>query len=121
MKVTILTASLAFAFLSHLPGHGEMKRIDSAADTTTIKISKKDNLANDGSSFEKAVYITEAQETPGIHAEYAWIRNKYPGSKTRGQSLNIHEKKPYDIIHITTADGKDIDVYFDISKFYGKF
>jgi len=29
------------------------------------------NASGDGSSFEKAIYITENHETPGIHAEYA--------------------------------------------------
>ncbi len=75
----------------------------------------------DGSSFEKAIFITETHETPGIHAEYAWIRDKYPNYKLKGQSLSYHDKKPYDIIHITTADGTDMDIYFDISNFYGKF
>jgi hypothetical protein len=75
----------------------------------------------DGSSFEKAIFITETQETPGVHAEYAWIRDKYPDYLLKGQSLSYHDKKPYDIIHITTADGKDMDIYFDISNFYGKF
>jgi len=79
------------------------------------------NASGDGSSFEKAIYITENHETPGIHAEYAWIKEKYPNYKLKGQSLSTYKNKPYDIIHITTADGKDMDIYFDISNFYGKF
>jgi len=76
---------------------------------------------NDGSSYDKAIFVHEDHERPGIDYEYAWIRNKYPGSKVNGQSLNYHDKKPYDIIHITTADNAALDVYFDISNFYGKF
>ena len=75
----------------------------------------------DGSSFDKAILIKETHERPGIDAEYAWIRTQYPGSKVKGQSLMNHGGKPYDVIHITTADGTDKDVYFDISNFYGKF
>ncbi|HWZ03356.1 MAG TPA: hypothetical protein VNX40_07055 [Mucilaginibacter sp.] len=76
---------------------------------------------NDGSSFDKAIVIQETHETPGIHAEYTWIRNKYPGSQTNSQALVYNKNKPYDIIHITTADNIKVDVYFDISNFYGKF
>lgn len=76
---------------------------------------------NDGSSFDKAIVIQETHETPGVDAEYAWIRNKYPGSHTNGQALAYHNNKPYDIIHITTAESNKVDVYFDISNFYGKF
>jgi hypothetical protein len=76
---------------------------------------------NDRSSFEKAIVIKETHETPGIDAEYAWIRNKYPGSRTNSQALVYHKNKPFDILHITTADNIKVDVYFDISNFYGKF
>jgi len=98
----------------------------SVACSTTKKVTQVNSpgiasVENDGSSFEKAIVIKEEHETPGIHAEYAWIRNKYPGSKTNGQALSYHDKKPYDIINITTADNTKIEVYFDISNFYGKF
>ena len=79
------------------------------------------SVAADGSSFEKAIFIKETGEGAGVDAEYAWIRNKYPGSKVNGQALMYHNNKPYDVIHITTADGAKTDVYFDISNFYGKF
>jgi len=75
----------------------------------------------DGSSFEKAIFIKETSEGSGVDAEYAWIRDKYPGSKVNGQALVNHNNKPYDVIHITTSDGTKTDVYFDISNFYGKF
>ncbi|MDR3697962.1 hypothetical protein [Mucilaginibacter sp.] len=76
---------------------------------------------SDGSSFDKAIVIQETHETPGIDAEYAWIRNKYPGSQTNSQALVYHNKRPFDIIHIITSDNAKVDVYFDISNFYGKF
>jgi hypothetical protein len=37
------------------------------------------------------------------------------------QALSHYKNKPYDIITIKTSEGKEIDVYFDISNFYGKF
>ena len=88
------------------------------SDSTALAASAADR---DGSSFEKAIIITETSERQGIDAEYAWIRKQYPGSKTAGQALTYRDKKPFDIIHIITADDKKLDVYFDISNFYGKF
>ena len=79
------------------------------------------SVTADGSSFEKAIFIKETSEGAGVDAEYAWIRDKYPGSKVSGQAMMYRNKKPYDVIHITTADGAKMDVYFDISNFYGKF
>ena len=76
--------------------------------------------ANDGSSYDKAIFITEKYESQGVDAEYKWIAKTYPGAKTYKQVMAYHEKKPYDILYITTPDGKEITVYFDISNFYGK-
>ena len=91
-----------------------------AKKTVTVGTASTEAV-NDGSSYEKAIIIKAAHEKEGVDAEYAWLRNKYPGYSTRGQSLNNYKNKPYDIIHITTADGKQLDVYFDISNFFGKF
>lgn len=78
------------------------------------------SAVQDGKSFETAIIITETHERQGVDAEYAWIKVKYPGAKTQGQALSSHDKKPYDIIHIVTAEGTKLDVYFDISSFFGK-
>ncbi|RKD90182.1 putative periplasmic lipoprotein [Mangrovibacterium diazotrophicum] len=75
----------------------------------------------DGSSFEKAIVITEKSESKGVGAEYEWLRKNYPGYKSQGQSLTYDQKKPYDIIDIITSDGEAKSIYFDISNFFGKF
>jgi hypothetical protein len=75
----------------------------------------------DGSSIEKAIVVTATNEREGIRAEYAWLDKKYPGNKRGGQSLSYHDKKPYDIIKVITADGKPVETYFDISNFFGKY
>jgi hypothetical protein len=85
-------------------------------DTTVTKTK----LA-DGSSFDRAIVIKEKSERTGGAAEYTWLRNNYPGSKMRSQSLVHHDKKPYDILHIVNAEGVPLDIYFDISNFFGKF
>jgi len=55
-----------------------------------------------------------------VRAEYAWLKEHYPGYKTTSQSLNNHDKKPFDIINIVTASGEKKAVYFNISGFFGK-
>ena len=73
----------------------------------------------DGKSFETAIVIEEKKETPGVHAEYQWIRDHYSNYKVSQQSLAYHNKKPYDVITIEFDSGDKRDVYFDISNFFG--
>jgi hypothetical protein len=75
----------------------------------------------DGSSYEKAIIITEKNESSGVAAEYAWLRKNYPGYRSKGQTLNYNNKKPFDLITIITSDGVEKTIYFDISNFYGRF
>ena len=71
-------------------------------------------VVRDGSSFEKAIVVKS------VAAEYEWLRKKHPGYKLRLQALSNKDGKPYDVLSITTKKGEDIDVYFDISSFFGK-
>jgi hypothetical protein len=73
----------------------------------------------DGKSFETAIVIQEKTETPGVHAEYQWIRDHYSNYKVVQQSLARHGKKPFDIITIEFADSTRQEICFDISKFFG--
>ena len=76
----------------------------------------------DGSSVEKAVIIKGAKESQaGIRAEYGYLKKAFPGYKLRQQSLQAKGGKKYDVLAITTKEGKDLDVFFDISDFFGKF
>lgn len=77
--------------------------------------------AQDGSSIASAVVIEEKNETEGVAAEYAWLRKHYPGYSLIKQSLIFDNGKPYDKMDIKTADGSKKTIYFDISKFFGKF
>jgi hypothetical protein len=90
-----------------------------AAKKKTVVVSNV--TGGDGSSFEKAVIINELHEKEGIEAENTWLKAHYPYCTNNGQTLENNGKKPYDILTITTRDNKTISVYFDISKFYGKF
>ena len=90
-----------------------------SSDHSTVKTNEF--VARDGTSFENAIIIEEKSETKGIAKEYEWLRVHYPGYHMIMQSLSNHNKKPFDIMKITIPEGKEIEVYFDISNFYGKF
>lgn len=106
MKKLCLFLAVGLAFACTAPKHA------ATADA---------NGSQDGKSFETAVVIQEKHETVGVHAEYAWCADHYPGYKTKMQAFTTHGKKPYDILTIETADGQEMKVYFDISNFFGKF
>jgi hypothetical protein len=90
-----------------------------------IDNSNKTNIRDvtvwEGSSYETAVIIEKTSETEGVEAEYQWIRDHFPGSQVLSQSLNFYKEKPYDILQITTNQGEAVSIYFDISKYFGKF
>jgi ABC-type glycerol-3-phosphate transport system substrate-binding protein len=75
----------------------------------------------DGSSPEQAIVIQATTESEGVKAEHAWLHSHYPGYKMTKQTLVTGKDKPYDVLHIQTADGQGKDVFFDISKFFGHF
>lgn len=96
----------------------------SCTKQTTPSKSPVSNSASrtaDGLSYESAVVIQEKTEMKGIKTEYAWLAEHYPGYKLISQSLSTYGDKPYDIITIKTKKGEKKQIYFDISKFYGKF
>ncbi|MCK4678504.1 MAG: hypothetical protein KAT48_10265 [Bacteroidales bacterium] len=85
------------------------------ACSSTKNLSDTNSNAIDGSSFEKAIIVKS------VKAEYEWLADNYPGYKMKMQALTKHKNKHYDILSIETADGVEKDVYFDISRFYGRF
>jgi hypothetical protein len=93
-----------------------------AGCSSSKNVSGPGNQSNaEGSSEKTAVVINETSEMAGVDAEYAWLKKNYPGYSSEGQALVMDKAgHPFDIIHIKTADGQKKDVYFDISKFFGK-
>jgi hypothetical protein len=114
MKKTLLIPLIVLAVSCHSSKHATTSPAGSTSQSSA-------NGAQDGSSFENAVVIQEKTEGPGVDAEYKWIREHYPGSKTNSQALVFEKGKPYDILTIVTADGAKKKVYFDISNYFGKF
>jgi hypothetical protein len=121
----LLSALLAFASMLLLPLGAEERKEPPAKGLPPAKAAPAAEVkyeGGDGSSMEKAIIIKGAKGSEaGIGAEYAWLAKKYPGYKTREQALLGDKKKKYDMISITTGECKQVEVYFDISEFFGKF
>ena len=76
--------------------------------------SKISDSERDGLSYETAIIAKS------ISYEYDWIKKKYPGSQPQQQMLTHQKRKSYDIITILSQNGETIDIYFDITSFFGK-
>jgi hypothetical protein len=74
----------------------------------------------DGSSLNAAVIVHAADESAGLLAEHAWIREHWPNSKLGRQELLTKNNRPYDALTITDSSGKEHTLYFDISEYFGK-
>jgi len=96
------------------------RKTTSTSDNNSA-ISPSAKTSEDALSYATAVVINEKNETKGVDAEYKWIKTHYSDYTIKGQSLTTFEKKPYDVITIVLSDGKEVKLYFDISKFFGKF
>jgi len=97
----------------------------SASRKTTVNnnTGKDASIAvlTDGLSYQSAIVIDAKSETTGVAKEYEWLKQQYPGYKLQKQSLNYQGKKVYDVMKIKTEAGEDLEIYFDITKFFGKF
>jgi hypothetical protein len=91
-----------------------------AAHSSLAKPPGISYAGGDGSSFEKAVLIKGATEETGVHAEYEYLQKHYPGYRRGGQSLQSSKGRSFDVLELTTADGKKMTIYFDITEFFGK-
>jgi len=119
LLLLLLPAIIASSCTSSKKSSGSKSSSKTAASEATVANAPESE--QDGSSFEKAIFIKETAETAGVHAEYAWLKEHYPGYKSLGQSLLYKGKKAYDKLSIQTADGGKKEVYFDISNFFGKY
>lgn len=74
----------------------------------------------DGTTLERAVIISGANEMTGIDAEYAWLHEHVPGGKVTRQELITQGQRAYDKLDVSLPQGGDKSFYFDISGGYGK-
>jgi len=68
----------------------------------------------DGSSAMKAIIVNSIGE------EYEWMRQHCRGFQPIQQALQEIDGKPYDVHTLTNDRGEEREVYFDISRFFGK-
>jgi len=73
----------------------------------------------DGSSIEKAIVISECSSLEGIDQEYSEVRKRFGNYTLIQQSLFNVENKMYDKLELD-IDGGKIEVFFDITDFFGK-
>lgn len=86
------------------------------------KAIAKELASGDGKSKETAYIIFENSEGTGVSKEYVILR--FLGLKPLGQTLIFDEKsgKPYDMLTVLDPEtGKESEVWFDISNYFGKF
>ena len=75
----------------------------------------------DGLTCSTRVIVHADNEHAGADAEFQWLLAKYPGHQRGTQTLGKCGESPVDIIRIQTADGRSVDVTFDIFEYYGRF
>lgn len=114
MKTTIF-----FLVLVTFLGACSSSKKTTVKKTPSNKITQADRFRG-GVSFENAIVIRVEKEGPGVEEEYKWLTANYPGYAMIRKTQTSNAKKHYDIIKIRTKDGRERDIYFDITSFFGK-
>jgi hypothetical protein len=70
---------------------------------------------------DSAVVIRAAHEQAGIDAERAWLSDHFPGHSQYSQSLQMGDKRVYDVLTFSTREGHSASICFDITSFFGKY
>ena len=104
-----------------------------SCSTPKNKVADQITLSNnviirggDGSSFEKAKIVIAKNSRDGIASEYEYLGRKYGEMQQDWilikQSLHHNKDKPFDVLRIKLIkENKEMDVYFEISSFFGKY
>jgi hypothetical protein len=117
MILTLVIASILTTYSTAAP----QTKPSAEGKLAPLTIGKYVYEGGDGSSAGKAVIIRNARnETEGMEAESKWIEKVHPGWKKGDQSMRSSEKRKYDKIEYTTPQGGVIEIYFDITDFFGK-
>ena len=74
----------------------------------------------DGTSCAQAIIVHVHSEMAGVRAEYDWIGARYPGYQRDIQALIRCNERPADKLRIRTADGHEVEIFFDISEYFGQ-
>jgi len=91
------------------------------SSATPVPAAPVTYAGGDGSTLEKAVIVQTNSMKVGVRAEYSWLAQHYPDAKPIYQALLHANGTYYDLVRIQASSGQEIDIYFDISPFRGKF
>jgi hypothetical protein len=96
------------------------KQVSSASHSSSKPVELY--TGGDGTSQQNTVIVNESVDSKGVAAEYAWLKQQYPGYQLVSQKVvYANDGHPYDRIEIKTAEGETKIAWFDIAGFYGKF
>lgn len=116
--VLVFAAALVGAGCGSSGGAGSKPAATAVTPTAPKSITY---AGGDGHDCAHRVIVQGASgELEGVSAEYDWLAQKSPGYKRKFQSLTKCDGQPADKVTIETASGDTVDVYFDISAFFGK-
>ena len=74
----------------------------------------------DGSSLEDAIIISDCNDIEGVDLEYIEVKKRFGNYTLIRQSLLNNEGRMFDKLELELEDGSNIEVYFDITDFFGK-
>lgn len=75
-----------------------------------------EQLVPDGSSFDRAIVLEGAILGFAAIVEHGYLNEHYPGYKVQRQAVKEHGGRSFDVVALTTADGKSKTLYFALSK-----
>lgn len=72
-----------------------------------------------GTSLDDAITISDCSHFEGIDQEYLVLKERFGNYKLIKQSLIKESGTIYDLFEIQLEDGNKVEVYFDITDFFG--
>ncbi len=73
----------------------------------------------DGSSVDNAIIISDCTNGEGVKQEYIEVRKRFGEYRLIRQVLLNIEGKIYDKLELELKNGENIEVFFDITGFFG--
>ncbi len=74
----------------------------------------------DGSSLTNAIIISDCTNEEGVEQEYIEVRKRFGEYRLILQSLLNIDGKMYDKLELKLKNGENLEIYFDITDFFGK-
>ncbi len=102
------------------------------SSTESVYAPRERPALRDGNSYATAILIAARTQEEGIREEYAYLKDRFPGSrpaeveKTGGEEVvfghhtDVHDGRFFSVHTLVLPDGKIRPVYFDITSYFGK-